>query len=57
MLTLSVAIAVAQLGIVRRLRAGPSHVKRWGGYVLIAVGVWLLVLAVWAAFFARVFPV
>jgi hypothetical protein len=32
-------------------------VKRWGGRILIAVGVWFLVLALFADFFEGVFPV
>jgi len=31
--------------------------KRWGGRILLVVGAWLIALAVFAGFFARVFPV
>jgi hypothetical protein len=32
-------------------------VKRWGGWVLAGVGGWFIALAVFADFFADVFPV
>lgn len=38
--------AIAQQRVTARLEAGAATVKRWGGHVLIAVGVWLLLLAV-----------
>src|SRR5215211_2445710 len=37
----------------RALRAGTPTVKRWGGWVLIAVGGWFVILGVWADQFAR----
>jgi hypothetical protein len=33
------------------------EVKRWGGWVLILVGLWLMALGIWAGFFASLFPV
>jgi hypothetical protein len=41
----------------RLVVSGAAAVKRWGGHTLIAVGVWPLVLAIFADTFARVFPV
>jgi hypothetical protein len=32
-------------------------VKRWGGRIFVAVGIWFLALAVFAHFFAHLFPV
>jgi hypothetical protein len=32
-------------------------VKRWAGWVLVAVGVWFIILAVFADLFMRIFPV
>jgi len=32
-------------------------VKRWGGHVLITLGLWFIALAVFADFFAELFPV
>jgi hypothetical protein len=43
--------------VAAQLDAGAATVKRWGGQVLIAVGVWLLLLAFFADTFARVTPV
>lgn len=53
----ALTIAVAQEQVTDRLRAGAPTVKRWGGHVLIAVGAWLVVLAVFADSFATTFPV
>ena len=47
----------AQEGVADRLRAGAPSVKRWGGIVLVVVGVWFILLGVFANAFARVFPV
>lgn len=57
LLGLSVSLALAQDAVTRFLDSGPVLVKRWTGIALIAVGVWLIALALWAGFFARVFPV
>jgi len=54
---LAVGIAIAQEQVVSTLRAHTAQVKRWGGYILMTVGVWLLMLAIFADFFARIFPV
>ncbi|MGH2694851.1 MAG: hypothetical protein ACRDJJ_08555 [Actinomycetota bacterium] len=57
MLVLVSAIGTAQERVVSRLRASPAFVKRWGGWILVLVGGWFLALAMWADFFAQVFPV
>lgn len=31
--------------------------KQWADVILILVGAWFLILAIWADFFARIFPV
>jgi cytochrome c biogenesis protein CcdA len=54
---LALALATAQDRTVRAMREGAPAVKRWGGRILIAVGVWFLALSIFAGFFARVFPV
>jgi hypothetical protein len=56
-LALAAAIAAAQERLVGAMRAGVTQVKQWGGAILILVGVWFLILAIWADFFARFFPV
>lgn len=53
----ALVLASAHEEFGERLRVGAPTVKRWGGHVLIAVGVWLIVLAAFAGTFARVFPV
>ena len=57
MFALALLIATAQQRTVQALQAGAPEVKRWGGRVLLVVGAWLIALAVFAGFFARVFPV
>jgi cytochrome c biogenesis protein CcdA len=54
---LSVVIGSAQEHTLRRIQASSTQVKRWGGWILVAVGAWFLVLAIWADFFAGIFPV
>lgn len=53
----ALGVAAAQEQLTDRLRSGAPTVKRWGGYVLVLVGVWLLTLAAFADTFARIFPV
>jgi hypothetical protein len=54
---LSLAIATAREQTVEGLRASGPAVKRWGGRILVLVGAWFLILAVFADFFAGLFPV
>lgn len=54
---LALAIGTAQEHLVRTLQAGAAQVKHWGGAILILVGLWLIVLAIWADTFAQLFPV
>jgi TRAP-type C4-dicarboxylate transport system permease large subunit len=51
------AVALAKERVTERIRAGAPAIKRWGGYVLVLVGVWFIALGVFADLFARVFPV
>ena len=57
MFALSLSITFAQEQVVDTLRASAVMIKRWGGRILVVVGIWLIVLAIWADAFARVFPV
>jgi cytochrome c biogenesis protein CcdA len=57
MLVLVTAVGLAQDRLIRSLKGSTRSVKRWGGAVLILVGVWLTLLAVWVSLFARIFPV
>lgn len=43
--------------MTERIGASAPTVKRWGGYVLVIVGLWFVALGVFADVFARVFPV
>lgn len=54
---LSLAIAGAQERVVKSLQANVTSVKLWGGRILLLVGAWFFLLAVFANFFADVFPV
>lgn len=51
------AISTAQEGVVARLRTSTPAVKRWGGYILVAVGSWFIALGAFAGFFSGIFPV
>lgn len=51
------AVTTAREALVERLRSGAPAVKRWGGGLLMVVGVWMLSLAAFADFFAGVLPV
>lgn len=57
MFTAAITVSRAQESTVARIQASAPAVKRWGGAVLILVGGWFVSLAVFADFFARVFPV
>ena len=50
-------VAHAEETTLDRIKVQAPTVKRWGGRILIAVGVWFLVLAVFADFFEGIFPV
>lgn len=54
---LAIAIGLAQDEFVAKLRAETSHVKRWGGVILMVVGVWTIAISIWARFFSQFFPV
>jgi hypothetical protein len=57
MFALAAALATVQEKAVESMREGVPAVKRWGGRVLISVGLWFIALAAFAGFFARIFPV
>lgn len=50
-------VARAQDATVERLRAQAPTVKRWGGWVLVGVGIWFVALALFAEAFASLFAV
>lgn len=51
------SVARAQDQTIERIKGQAPRVKRWGGWVLVTVGVWFLTLALFVDFFADVFPV
>jgi hypothetical membrane protein len=57
MFTLALVLAAAQERTAEALRAGAPAVKRWGGRILVIVGIWLVILGVFAEEFAGVFSV
>jgi cytochrome c biogenesis protein CcdA len=54
---LAIAIGLAQDTFVAKLRAEAPRVKRWGGVILVVVGLWTITIGIWAEFFSRFFPV
>jgi len=54
---LAITIGLAQNEFVTKLRAEAPQVKRWGGVILIVVGLWTIAIGIWAEFFSRFFPV
>ncbi len=54
---LALAVGTAQQRVVATLQAGTAQVKRWGGAILLLVGLWTIALAIWADAFAEIFPV
>jgi hypothetical protein len=57
MFTLALTLATAQERTVAAMQAGSPAVKQWGGRILLVVGAWFIVLAIFADLFARVFAV
>lgn len=53
----ALGVGKAQDETIRRIEARAREVKKWGGWILTGVGVWFLVLATFADFFAAIFPV
>jgi hypothetical protein len=53
----SFGVARAEEATLERVKVQAPTVKRWGGRILIAVGAWFLILAVFADYFAEVLPV
>lgn len=57
MFTLALATARAQEGLVKGMVAGAPTVKRWGGRILLIVGAWFIVVAIFADAFSPLFDV
>lgn len=55
--TAAFGVGKAQDETIERIKARAPQIKKWGGWILTGVGVWFLVLATFADFFAGIFPV
>lgn len=55
--TAAFTVSRAQQSTVERIQASAPGVKKWGGAILVLVGVWFISLAVFADFFAQYFSV
>jgi cytochrome c biogenesis protein CcdA len=53
----ALSVALAKERETERIGTNAPAIKKWGGYILLIVGVWLVALGVFADFFARVFSV
>lgn len=54
MAALVIAIGIAQARIVNAMKTNTQAVKRIGGAILVGVGSWLIILALWASFLTRI---
>ena len=57
MAVLVIAIGFAQTKVVYSMKANTQTVKRLSGVVLVVVGSWLVILALWANVFTNLFSV
>jgi cytochrome c-type biogenesis protein len=57
MFTLALTLASAQERVVQGMVAGAPTVKRWGGRILLIVGGWFIVVAIFASTFSPLFDV
>jgi hypothetical protein len=57
MFCVATLVTFARERTIRSLRIATVNAKRYGGVLLIGVGIWFIALAMWADFFAEIFPV
>jgi hypothetical protein len=57
MFTLALALAAAQERTAEALRVGAPAIKRWGGRILVLIGIWFVIIGLFADEFAGVFSV
>lgn len=57
MFTLAFVLAAAQERTAEAMRTGAPAIKRWGGRILVLIGLWLIILGVFADFFSGIFAV
>ena len=53
----AVAVSISQEATVERLGAATPTIKRWGGWALITVGTWFILLSIFSNTFEDLFPV
>ncbi|MDW3221080.1 MAG: hypothetical protein R8F63_20945 [Acidimicrobiales bacterium] len=53
----AVAVSISQVATVERLGAATPTIKRWGGWVLLIVGTWFVLLSIFSNTFEDLFPV
>lgn len=57
MFTVALLLATARERLVDTIKGGSPTIKIWGGRILIAVGIWFILLGSFAGFFSDIFPV
>ncbi len=57
MFTLALVLAAAQERTAEAMRTGAPAIKRWGGRILIVLGIWFIMLGVFADSFSDLFTV
>lgn len=55
MFFIAAAVGSAQEGLLSDLKAGGAKVKRWGAYIMLAVGAWFLTTSAFPAAFVTLF--
>lgn len=55
--SLAAGIALAEEQVISSIKARTEDIKRWGGYILIGVGIWFISLTVFVDFFVSIFSV
>ena len=53
----AIGVSLGQEATVEQLSAATPSIKRWGGWVLMAVGTWFILLSAFSGTFSNVFPV
>jgi cytochrome c biogenesis protein CcdA len=53
----AIGVSLSQEATVEQFSAATPSIKRWGGWVLIAVGTWFVLLSVFSGTFSDVLPV
>jgi len=54
---LSALIAAAQEKVIAGLKEKAPVIKKTGGWILIFIGIWLILISIRVGFFVQIFPV